>query len=439
MNYFPSAALWFAAYLAVVTAPLFLLLFGRAPSGGGFWWDFAMALGFAALAMMGAQFLLTARFKRATAPFGIDLIYYFHRYLAVLALSLLAAHWLIARLDNPAALGSADPRQATAHMSAARAALALLALMVAISLARRRLRLNYELWRSTHALLAIAAVALALWHVLGTGRFLGEAWKQVLWLCYGATWIAVIAYVRLWRPWRIARMPWRVAEVRPERGGVWTVALEPLGHPGIRFQPGQFAWLTLRASPFAMREHPFSIASAAGEGHRLEFAIKAVGDFTGALAQLRPGEAAYVDAPYGAFSTDRHAGAPGYVFVAGGVGAAPILSMLRTLAQRGDRRPLVLFYGNRTWERVAFREALEDLAGRLPLKVVHVVGEPPYPASCESGFITREVLERHLPASCRAFEYFLCGPAPMTRSVERSLAALGVPAARVHSELFDWV
>jgi ferredoxin-NADP reductase len=61
------------------------------------------------------------------------------------------------------------------------------------------------------------------------------------------------------------------------------------------------------------------------------------------------------------------------------------------------------------------------------------------PTGCESGFVTREVLERHLPRERRQLEYFICGPTPMTRSVETSLAALGVPSARVHSEIFDWV
>ena len=84
--------LWLAVYLAVVTAPLFVLLLGPVPPPGGFWWDFSMALGFAAAAMMGVQFLLTARFRRATAPFGMDIVYHFHRYLAVCALAIAVAH-----------------------------------------------------------------------------------------------------------------------------------------------------------------------------------------------------------------------------------------------------------------------------------------------------------------------------------------------------------
>jgi len=69
------AVFWIAVYLGLVLAPLFVLLVGTTETNAGFWWDFAIALGFAGTAMMGVQFMLTARFKRAMAPFGIDIIY----------------------------------------------------------------------------------------------------------------------------------------------------------------------------------------------------------------------------------------------------------------------------------------------------------------------------------------------------------------------------
>ena len=62
---------WLLLYLALIMGPLGVLLLGERPRGNGFWWDFALLLGYAGLAMMGVQFALTARFKRATAPFGI--------------------------------------------------------------------------------------------------------------------------------------------------------------------------------------------------------------------------------------------------------------------------------------------------------------------------------------------------------------------------------
>jgi predicted ferric reductase len=433
-----DAALWLGLYVLAVTLPLFALLPAPASAGAGFTWDFAMALGYAGLAMLGIQFALTARFKRATAPFGIDIVYYVHRYLAIGAVLLVAAHVVLLQALVPMAL---DPRAAPAHMTAGRIAFVLFVVVVVSSVLRQRLRLPYEPWRIAHALLSTIAFALALWHLVGAGHYLDRPWKQLLWIAYGLFWLGLTAYVRVIRPARLARAPWRVREVRPEHGRVTTLVLQPPAGQRIDFAPGQFAWLSLADSPWSMQEHPFSIASSAERRDAIDLSIKALGDFSTAVQDVRPGTLAWVDAPYGTFGIDELPDAPGYVFVAGGVGIAPIMSMLRTLADRGDRRPLVLFYGNRVGDRIAFREELDALARRLALSVVHVLQEPPPDWQGETGFITQQVLARHLPPEpLRArVHYLLCGPTPMTRGVERSLAALHVPAGRVHSEIFDWV
>lgn len=434
-----DALLWLGIYLLAVTAPLFALLPGTVLPGRGFVWDFAMALGYAGMAMLGVQFVLTARFKRATAPFGIDIVYYFHRYLAIAALAIVLAHYALLRVNSPLALGPVDPREAAAHMTAGRVALGLFVLLVVSSLLRKWLGFEYDLWRRVHAALSTIAFALAIWHLLGAANYLVGGWKQGLWALYGAFWLGVIGYVRLVRPWRLARRPWRVVDVRPERGQVHTLTLEPDDHRGLQFAPGQFAWLTLRASPYAMREHPFSIASSAARSDRIELSIKALGDFTSTIGTVRKGEIAWVDAPYGTFGVDLRPDAEGYVFIVGGIGIAPALSMLRTLADRGERRPLWMFYGNRAWDRVAFREELEHLVQVLPLRLIHILQEPPADWQGEQGLITEELCARHLPATRARLEYFICGPTPMTHVAEIALAHLGVPAERVHSEIFDWV
>ena len=79
------------------------------------------------------------------------------------------------------------------------------------------------------------------------------------------------------------------------------------------------------------------------------------------------------------------------MFIVGGIGIAPALSMLRTLADRADQRPLWMFYGNRAWDRVAFREELERLAQVLPLRLVHILQEPPADWEGERGLITEEL------------------------------------------------
>ena len=171
----------------------------------------------------------------------------------------------------------------------------------------------------------------------------------------------------------------------------------------------------------------------------MEFTIKELGDFTCTIKETQVGQIAYLDGPYGVFSVDRHRDAPGFVFIGGGVGVAPIMSMLRTLADRHEHRPLWFIYGNNRWEDVIFREELETLKDRLELRLVHVLTEPPTDWKGESGFVTKELLQKVLPSDAQKYEYFLCGPKPMSDAVQQGLHALRVPLKQVHSELFDLV
>ena len=431
------AAAWMLAYFVLVAFPLAVLLGGELPPGGGYAWDFAMALGFGGLAMLALQSVLTARFRRATAPFGIDIIYYFHRWAAVGALGVVLGHYLILRIRYPDALGPANPLAAAWPMTAGRVALALFVVLVISSLWRKTLRLEYDRWRAGHAIMAVLAMALAMAHIWGVGHYTAAAWKGTVWGLYTALWVLVIGYVRVVRPVNLRRRPYRVTAIRPEPGRSWTLTVSPEGHPGFVFRPGQFAWLTLRASPFRAKEHPFSIASSPGHGGALEFTIKELGDFTRTIGDVKPGEIAYVDGPHGIFTTDRFPRASSFVFIAGGIGIAPIMGMLRTLAERNDPRPLRLIYGNRNWDQIVFREDLERLGPRLNLSVRHVLQEPPVGWSGLPGILDETVMRAALSGAPEGGIYFVCGPKPMLDAVQRTLRRRGVPLTRIQCELFD--
>ena len=141
------ATVWISIYIFFAAFPLLVLLLGQTPKGGGFWWDFSMGLGFAGLSMMGLQFVLTARFRRATAPFGIDIIYYFHRWAAIGAVALVLIHYLILRVRYVDALGPANPASAPWYMSAGRLALLLFLVLIISSVWRKQLRIEYDRWR----------------------------------------------------------------------------------------------------------------------------------------------------------------------------------------------------------------------------------------------------------------------------------------------------
>ena len=259
----------------------------------------------------------------------------------------------------------------------------------------------------------------------------------MMWGGFSIVWVVVVGYVRLWRPMSLLKSPYRVTDIQKERGSSWTLTLTPEGHSGFRFNPGQFAWLTLRASPFRAKEHPFSFSGSAEDTGRLSFTIKELGDFTSTMGTVRRGETAYVDGPHGVFTIGHFPHVDRFVFIAGGVGIVPIMSMLRTLADRKDPRPLLLVYGNWRWDGVLFREQIEALRPQLNLEVVHVLQEPPADWTGLQGILSEPVLQRAIPEPARASGFFLCGPKPMSDSAQRTLRRMGVPLKRIHCELFD--
>ncbi len=270
------------------------------------------------------------------------------------------------------------------------AALLALVVLIAASVWRRRLRLSYEAWHILHTVLALVLVVGALGHVLFVDEYVSSLWKQILWALMSAAFVALLIWVRLIKPRRALARPWRLERVEAERGETTTLALKPPPATEFRFEPGQFAWFAIGRSPFSLTQHPFSFSSSA-ERDEVELAVKALGDFTSRVGELEPGTTVYVDGPHGVFSIDQDEG-PGFGLIAGGVGIAGLISMLRTLADRNDVRPALLFYANADWDGVAFRDHLERLKDRLNLTVVHVLERPPENWAGETGYVTAEVL-----------------------------------------------
>jgi predicted ferric reductase len=427
---------WIGLFVGVAVAPLVFAVIGVQGPGRGFVTEFSVALGFVGLALMGLQFALVARFRGVAAPFGTDALAQFHRQIGLVGFVFVVVHVaLSAQWEMVARLPSWDTPW---RVRFGVAALLALVALVTTSIWRRRLRLSYEVWHVLHGLLAVTCVGTALVHVLLVDHYIDSRWKQALWLLMTAAFVALLGWVRVAKPLMLWRRPWTIDKVTPERGRCTTLTMRPSGHRGMSFEPGQFAWFVIDRAPFAFTQHPFSFSSSAEADGEIEVTVKALGDFTAGVADLTPGTKVYVEGPYGAFTPDQHEG-PGFCFIAGGVGVTPIVSILRTLADRGDRRPLVAFVADREWEGVTFREEFECLKDRLDLDIVYVLEHPPPEWSGETGRIDVATLQRHLPPGHRRWQFFICGPNPMMDAMEHALEALGVPGEHIHTERFGWV
>jgi predicted ferric reductase len=438
LPYTVRGAVWLILYLFFILAPLFALLAGTLPPTRDFWTEFSVAIGYSGLAMMGLQFGLTARFRHVTEPWGEDVIYHFHRQISLIAVGLVIAHPIILFVVRPELVALLNSIQAPWRARfAALSTYSLLALVVT-ALWRAKWNIRYETWHLWHILLAVVAIAAGLAHMVGWSFYLADPWKRALWIGLTIFWIGLLLYVRIVKPLFMLRRPYRVSEVRKERGDTSTLVMYPDGHPGFRFSPGQFGWLTVWGSPFKITGHPFSFSSSAEvTDGRVEMSIRNLGDFTSAIYKVPVGERVYLDGPYGAFTIGNPADM--HVLIAGGVGITPMMSMIRTLADRNDTRPAILLYGSRDWESITFREELEALKTRLNLTVVHVLANPAAGWTGEQGFITADVFKRHLPPPYADHEYFICGPDVMMDAIEKALGEMDVPLSKYHSERYSFV
>jgi predicted ferric reductase len=427
---------WVLIYLLVVLTPLVVALTASPPPGRSFWLEFSVGLGFVGLALMGLQFAVVSRFASVNAPYGLDAVLQYHKAISFTAFAFVLAHPAIIMIRDTAQLELLNPITAPWRARMGLLSIVALAALIATSIWRTRFRLSYEAWRVLHGVLAVVIVLTALIHIQQVGYYVSGPWKQGLWIVMSVVLIALLVNIRLITPIRLLRRPWVVADVRPDHGNTHVLTLRPDGHAGMRFVPGQFSWIRIDRNPFSVFENPFSMSSSADRTDHVEFTIGVAGDFTSSLASVEPGTRAYIDGPYGVFTYERNEG-PDFVMVAGGVGIAPMLSMLRTLADRGDRRPCLLLYGNTSWDSAAQREELDRLGSRLDLRVVHVVEEGHDGWDGEVGYIDAGVLDRHLPPGVERSRFFICGPPPMIAAVEELLVDRGVPREHIDHERFD--
>jgi len=430
--------MWFALYVLLVLLPATVAL-GVDPFEGPrpALVEMSTALGLLAFPLLTIQFALVSRLRASSRPFGTDAMVQFHQYVGLLCLLLVIGHPLLLNAQGlPWSIW--NPLGSTPALQAGIVAAAAIVAMTVTTAFRRRAGLSYEQWQWLHLSMAVIAVAAALRHVLAVGGYGRAMPLRYLLTAYVVAFGSILVVYRLLRPLGMRRRPWQVTEHRNEGASTRTVRVCPIGHGGFEFEPGQFAWLVTGATPWSSQQHPLSISSSAvrSADRGLEFSIKALGDWSSTVVpQLAPGTRIWVDGPFGAFTIDRRA-AQGFVLVAGGIGIAPVRSMLLTMRDRGDRRHVVLFHAAHDETRIIFREELEALRDTVTLDIVYVLEAPAADWTGERGLITEDVLRRHLPAQLHGYGCFVCGPPAMMDATETMLVSLGVPSGSIDTERF---
>lgn len=434
-----SRLAWFLWYLAILFVPLLLTWTVIAPPDTGPGSAVSLSAGLVAYSALIVAVALPARLPWLIASFGIETVLSVHRLIALVAVVLVLVHLVAVLIDDARGWSILDLVHTTWAARAAVASTLALVLVVVLAVGRPARQPRYEGWRLVHNGLVAIVVVCAWLHVWWLRHLVSHVVVAAWFVLSGLVLLGLAARRWIWLPRRAGKFAYIVESVRAVPGDGVTLVIRADGHSGLPFEAGQFVWLKIGATPFVFEEHPFSVASSSEHPDRMEFTIKALGDFTELLVGLRPGRRVFLDGPYGGFTLDGLDASPGFVFIAAGVGITPLLSMLRTLADRADSRRVWLITSARSQHDLMLRPEVDELRGRMNLKVIEVVSTPDPGWTGEVGRIGHELLGRNLPRRPHRLEYFLCGPAPMVTSVSRDLAALGVPYRRIHTERFGAV
>ena len=152
---------------------------------------------------------------------------------------------------------------------------------------------------------------------------------------------------------------------------------------------------------------------------------------------LTIGGKATVDGPYGRFSYQLYPARDGIIMIAGGIGITPMLSMIQTMAARGDDCRVTLIWCNRRPLDIVFAETMDDLARRLPdLHIIHHFSRETADGS-PARRLDDSRLDDYLAACSKLATIFICGPPVMMDDVRKMLSRLGFCQRRMHTEEFS--
>ncbi|MCC5785898.1 MAG: ferric reductase-like transmembrane domain-containing protein [Phycisphaerales bacterium] len=383
------------------------------------------------LILMCWAFILATRFGPIERLFGgLDQVYKAHRIIGETAFFLIFLHPIFLAVSFSDSLSgfarylwfSDDWARNTGIL-----ALAAFAVLVVLSI---YWKIPYKKWKRTHDLFGLVLVLVAVHALLGRGEMV----KYPVLTAWYASWTAVgltaYIYIRVLYRFVGPQYDFVTTDVQKRKAEVTEVYLEPVGRP-MRFEAGQFLYVSFDSDAVTREPHPFSISSPP-EAPTLRLSIKRLGDWTSDVHHIRPGERARVWGPYGHFGRvlQEQPDLPA-VMIGGGIGITPMLSIIGSEAFAQRKESSVVIYSVPYEAKQVYADEITTRAEQLPnlRAVTHL--------SDETGYIDLDYLRETLERPLRDYVWMLCGPTAMTRSIEAQLKAEGVRIKQILIEAFD--
>jgi glycine betaine catabolism B len=201
---------------------------------------------------------------------------------------------------------------------------------------------------------------------------------------------------------------------------------------GFDFKPGQYMMVTVRTDGKEL-VHPFSISSSPTDRGLIEFTKKLTqSEYSNYLRSAKLGDWTRIDGPYGKFTCECEF--EKILFLAGGIGITPFFSIIKYCVDNHLPTSMVLFYGSRTENEIAFRRELDAMAqANSNLKIIYVLNEGNPTWTGKVGFVTADLIRQEVP-DYKDRVFYACGPPVMVSAMQKVVAALGLPESQLKLE-----
>ncbi|MFW9991544.1 MAG: FAD-binding oxidoreductase [Candidatus Odinarchaeota archaeon] len=301
--------------------------------------------------------------------------------------------------------------------------------------------ITYQFFKITHNLMAFALIMLLLHVLLANITTLQSSgvitYYLVIWLIGVSSWL----YPKFMRPILRWRRPYQVTDIIKETESSLTIYMSPVNSKKkiFNYKPGQFLFVGFRGRGILNEMHPFTIASSPLNTDHISISIKNLGDYTNRLFALKKGTIAYIEAPYGDFSYLEHdtRNSP-LIFLAGGIGITPLMSMLRHVYLSGEQQEVVLIWANKTQKDIFFREEFTKMMNeRKNIKIHHVLSRDDAWDGLKGRLNTNNLKQVLSTEHVQKGHFYICGPTAFTDSMIKTLTQLGIKSKRIHYERFS--
>jgi predicted ferric reductase len=286
--------------------------------------------------------------------------------------------------------------------------------------------LRYQLWLFIHKFLGVAFGFAGIHILLIESDVAHNGFLRYYLLAFVVLGLISYTYRTLLGGILVRKYNYRVDQVNRVGNDVAELVMRPI-EQAMPYQAGQFIFIRFRNDHQAIstEAHPFSISSTPGDDH-LRIDAKALGDYTRSLLTLKPGAVAEIEGAYGRFSFQNYPN-PNQLWIAGGIGITPFLSMARALKSPGPQ--VDLYYSVKSESEFVHQDTLAAIVPSGDnFRSIPWVSE-------KQGLLTAQKIAE-VSDGITGKEVFICGPPPMMKALVQQFKALGVPRRRIHTEEF---